>query len=148
MADACLMECVVRASADKQSMSRILFASAVSAVVVIGSVVMPTRGADIVGRVVDQNRAPAAGLQLSVVNQAGAQIAVTTPDATGSYSFHDIAPGTYSLNLNGQSVVAYVPAAGLTVNWGIAQNFPPVALAKQGVTIPGAAGNAPVSATR
>jgi hypothetical protein len=129
-------------------MSRVLFASAVGAVVAIGSVVMPARGAEIVGRVVDQSRASVAGLQLSVVNQAGAQIAVTTPDATGSYTFRDIAPGTYSLNLNGQSVVAYVPPAGLTVNWGIAQNFPPVALAKQGVTIPGAAGNAPVSATR
>jgi hypothetical protein len=128
--------------------TRILFATTLSAVVAFGFGGPPARSAEIVGRVIEQGGAPATGLQLSVVNQAGVQVAETTPDGTGSYSFHDIAPGTYSLNLNGQSAVAYVPPDGLTVNWGIAKNFPPVAMAKQGVAIPGAAEDMPASAVR
>jgi hypothetical protein len=120
-------------------MTRIVFASAFSAMVVIALRVLPARSADIVGQVRGQGSVPVAGLQLSVENQAGVQIAVTTSDKSGSYSFHDIVPGTYSLKLNGQSAIAYVPADGLTVNWGIAKDFPPVALAKQGVAIPNAA---------
>jgi len=127
---------------------RNLFASTVSAVVLISLSALPARCADIVGRVTVQDGAPATVLQLSVVNRAGVQVAVTTPDETGSYSFHDIAPGTYSLNLNGQSAVAYVPPDGLTVNWGISKNFPPVAMAKQGVANPASAQDTSASAVK
>ena len=122
---------------------RILFAITVTAVVLIALSVLPARSADIVGQVIDQGMAPVAGLHLSVVNQAGVQIAMTTSDGTGSYSFHDIAPGTYSLNLNGQSAVAYLPRDGLTVNWGLAKNSPPIAVAKPGIAIPARADDAP-----
>jgi hypothetical protein len=126
-------------------MSKVRFASTVSAVVLIALSVLPVCGADIVGRVTGQGT-PVGGLQLSVVNQAGAQIAATTSDGNGNYSFHDIPPGTYSLSLNGQSAIAYVPPNGLTVNWGVAKKFPPVALAKQGVAMPSAAQAAPAAA--
>ena len=134
--------CVVWRREDNRSVTRIVFASAVSAMVVIAFAALPARTADVVGQVRGQGNVAVAGLQLSVVNQAGVQVAVTTSDGSGNYSFHDVAPGTYSLNLNGQSAVAYVPQDGLTVNWGVAKNFPPVALAKQGVAIPNAAGPA------
>jgi Carboxypeptidase regulatory-like domain len=124
-------------------MTRIVFTSTVTAVVVvIAFAALPARTADIVGQVRGQGSESVAGLRLSVVNQAGVQIAVTTSDGRGNYSFRDIAPGTYSLNLDGQSAVAYIPQDGLTVNWGVAKNFPPVALAKPGVAIPSAAGPA------
>ena len=129
-------------------MTRIVFASAISAVVVIAFRALPARTAEIVGQVRGQGSAPIAGLQLSVVNQAGVQIAVTTSDGSGNYSFHDIAPGTYSLNLYGQSAIAYVPQDGLTVNWGVAKNFPPVALAKPGVATQGAAETAAGSSAK
>jgi Carboxypeptidase regulatory-like domain len=136
------MLCVGWRREDNRSMTRIVFASTVSAVVVIAFAALSARSADIVGQVRGQGSVSVAGLQLSVVNQAGVQIAVTTSDASGNYSFHDIAPGTYSFNLYGQSAVAYVPRDGLTVNWGVAKNFPPVALAKQGVAISSATGPA------
>jgi len=124
-----------------------LFASAVSAMLLIAPIAVPARGADIAGQVIAKGGAPAAGQLLQVVNQAGANVAATLSDGKGSYSFHGIAPGTYTLDLNRQSVVVYVPQDGLTVNWGVAGNLPPVAIAKQGVAIPAnihnAAGPAP-----
>lgn len=126
----------------------IRFATTVSAVVLITLAALPVRSADIVGQIVDQGRGPVAGLGLSLVNQAGAPIAMTKSDATGSYSFHDIAPGIYSLSFEGQSSVAYVPEDGLTVNWGIGRNSPPVAVAKRGATIPRAEEDAPSSAAK
>jgi hypothetical protein len=96
---------------------------------------MPARSAEIVGQVMNQDRVPVAGQQLSVVNQAGLQIAMTTSDGAGGYSFHGIAPGTYTLSLKGESAVAYVPADGLTLNWGVARNSPPIAVARPGVAI-------------
>lgn len=91
--------------------------------------------ADIAGTVIDHSGAGVAGVRVSVENQAGKQIAEATSDAKGSYAFHDLAPGTYNFNLKGQSAVAYVPEDGLTINWGLAPNSPPVASARQGVAI-------------
>lgn len=120
-----------------------LFTSAVIAMLLIALIVMPARGADIAGQVIAKGGAPAAGQLLQVVNQAGANVAAILSDGAGRYSFHDIAPGTYTLTLNQHSAVVYVPEDGLTVNWGLAGNLPPVAIAKQGVAIPTKVHDAP-----
>jgi hypothetical protein len=136
-------------SAKEETMMRIRFASIVIAVLLMMTVAAPpVRSADIVGRVIDQGRGSVAGLELSVANQAGAPVAMTKSDATGSYSFHDIAPGIYHLNFEGQTAVAYVPRNGLTVDWGVGRNLPAVAVAKPGVATASKADDPAASASK
>ena len=88
--------------------------------------------ADIVGRVANDAGEPAAGVQVSVLNSSGASAGSVTSDAEGVYQIRDLKPGTYTLVLKGQSVMSYLPKEGLTVNWGLPRNAPPLAVGKVG----------------
>lgn len=88
--------------------------------------------ADIVGRVANDAGQPAAGVQVSVLNSSGASAGSVTSDAQGAYEIRDLKPGTYTLVLKGQSVMSYLPKEGLTVNWGLPRNAPPLAVGKVG----------------
>ena len=91
-------------------------------------------GADIVGRVANDAGEPAAGVQISVLNSSGAPAGSVTSDAEGAYEIRDLKPGTYTLVLKGQSVMSYLPKEGLTVNWGLSRNGPPLAVGKVGAS--------------
>jgi hypothetical protein len=88
--------------------------------------------ADIVGRVANDAGAPAAEVQVSVLNSSGASAGSATSDAEGVYEIRDLKPGTYTLVLKGQSVMSYLPKEGLTVNWGLSRNGSPLAVGKVG----------------
>lgn len=88
--------------------------------------------ADIVGRVTNDAGEPAAEVQVSALNSSGASAGSATSDSEGAYEIRDLKPGTYTLVLKGQSVVSYLPKEGLTVNWGLSPNGPPLAVGKVG----------------
>jgi Carboxypeptidase regulatory-like domain len=87
---------------------------------------------DIVGTIVNLAGAPIAGVTVSVQNQAGAAAGASVSDGTGKYAIHDLAPGIYTLILNGQTGVTYVGDQGITVDWEIAANSQVIAAARQG----------------
>jgi len=93
---------------------------------------------DIVGTIVNLAGAPIAGVTVSVQNQAGAAAGASVSDGTGKYAIHDLAPGIYTLILNGQTGVTYVGDQGITVDWGIAANSQVIATARQGAAPPSA----------
>jgi uncharacterized protein YfaS (alpha-2-macroglobulin family) len=90
--------------------------------------------ADIVGRVANDAGQPAAGVQVSVIDSSGTSAGSVTSDAEGAYEIRDLKPGTYTLVLKGQSVMSYLPKEGLTVNWGLPRNAPPLAVGKVGAS--------------
>lgn len=91
-------------------------------------------GADIVGRVANDAGEPVAHVQVSVLDSSGASAASVVSDAEGSYEVRDLKPGTYTLVLKGQSVMSYLPKEGLTVDWGLSRNAPPLAIGKAGAS--------------
>lgn len=96
------------------------------------AVATPASSADIVGRVADDAGEPAVGVQVSVLDSSGASASSVVSDAEGSYEVRDLKPGTYTLVLKGWSVMSYLPKEGLTVNWGLSRNAPPLAIGKVG----------------
>lgn len=113
-------------------MTKLLSASAFSAVLLLGAVV--AFGADIVGTVADPSGAPIAGVKVSVENQAGVNVGATSSDSLGKYEFHGLQTGTYTLLSSGQSAVSYVGPQGLTVNWGVSHNASAIATALSGTS--------------
>ncbi len=68
----------------------------------------------------------------------GKTFATATTDPKGRYEVHGLEPGTYNVIVRGQSGVAYLGKRGLTINWGIAKDAPPVAVAREGIAEGGA----------
>ena len=110
----------------------------VSALALAGmfAIIRPTEAssADLVGRVANDTGKPAPGVEISVVDSSGASARSVVSDAEGSYEIRGLKPGLYRLALKGQSVMSYVPAEGLTVNWGLSKTAAPLAIAKLGAT--------------
>jgi len=94
----------------------------------------PATCADLVGRVATDSGEPAVGVKVSVIDSSGAAAGLGVSDAQGSYEIRGLKPGIYTLGLKGQSVMSYVPADGLTVNWGLSKTAAPLAIAKLGAT--------------
>lgn len=90
--------------------------------------------ADLAGHVANETGQPAAGVQVSVLDSSGAAAGSVVTDAEGSYRLRGLKPGPYTLVLKGQSVMSYVPAEGLTVNWGLSPTAQPLAIAKVGTS--------------
>jgi hypothetical protein len=109
-----------------------VFVAAIS--MAVGAV--SVRAADIVGVIGDANGTAVPGVEISVQDLGGKQIAKTISDAAGKYEVKGLRPGTYNLVARGQSGVLYVGDEGTTVNWGIAPGVPPVAVARRGTRIP------------
>jgi Carboxypeptidase regulatory-like domain len=89
--------------------------------------------ADIVGQIADANGAPVIGTQVMVQDLDGKSFASATTNPAGHYEIHGLEPGAYNLIVRGQSAVAYVGKDGLSVNWGVAKDVPPVAIARKGI---------------
>lgn len=96
--------------------------------------------ADVVGHVANETGQPAVGIQVSVLDSSGASAGSVVTDGEGSYRVRGLKPGPYTLVLKGQSVtsylpvMSYVPAEGLTVNWGLSPTAQPLAIAKAGAS--------------
>jgi uncharacterized protein YfaS (alpha-2-macroglobulin family) len=95
---------------------------------------MAASSADLVGHVANDSGQPAAGVQLSVLDSSGAAAGSAVSDADGSYQIRGLKPGPYTIVLMKQSVMSYVPTEGLTVNWGLSDTAPPLAVAKAGAS--------------
>ena len=91
-------------------------------------------GADLVGNIANDSGQPAAGVQVSVLDSSRAAAGSAVSDAEGSYEIRGLKPGPYTMVVKGQSVMSYVPKEGLTVNWGLSETAPPLAIAKLGVS--------------
>ena len=89
-------------------------------------------GADIVGTVADTSGAPIPGVTVSVGSQTGTHVGTATSDSLGRYAIRGLQPGTYTFSARGQSAVSYVGDNGLTVDWGVPSNAPPIATAHAG----------------
>jgi hypothetical protein len=85
--------------------------------------------AEVTGRVADRSGAAVPGVTVSVKNQTGTQVGSAISDSAGNYTIHDLGAGTYTFVVNGQTAVAYVAEDGLTVDWGVAQGGPAIAIA-------------------
>lgn len=94
---------------------------------------MICRAAEVAGKIADRSGAPVPKVTVSVKNQAGSQIASGISDAAGRYTIGNLDAGIYTFVVNGQTAVAYVGADGLTVDWGIAHDAPPIAVAQRGI---------------
>jgi hypothetical protein len=90
--------------------------------------------ADLVGHVANEMGQPVAGAQVSVLASTGASAGSAVSDSEGSYEIRGLKAGAYRLMLKGETVVSYVPADGLTVNWGLSKTAPPLAIAKLGAS--------------
>jgi hypothetical protein len=94
--------------------------------------------ADLVGHIASDTGQPAAGVPISVLDSSGASAGSVVSDAEGSYEIHGLKPGPYMITLlaakGPQSVMSYVPKEGLTVNWGLSNTAPPLAIAKAGAS--------------
>ena len=90
--------------------------------------------ADLVGHIANEMGQPVAGVQVTVLGSAGASAGSAVSDAEGSYEIRGLKAGAYRLMLKGETVVSYVPADGLTVNWGLSKTAPPLAIAKLGAS--------------
>lgn len=81
----------------------------------------------VVGKVADVSKAPIAGAEVILFSDTGAEIARTTTDSVGTYSFGCVTPGSYEIQLmptsgfEGERVKAPVGANGLTVAWVVDQ---------------------------
>jgi len=113
--------------------SRVLSALAIAGMLVIIRATAAS-SADLVGQVVDEMGQPVAGAQVSVLASTGASAGSAVSDTAGSYEIHGLKAGAYRLMLKGETVVSYVPAEGLTVNWGLSKTGPPLAIAKLGAS--------------
>jgi hypothetical protein len=92
-------------------------------------------GAEIVGRILDVGGQPATNERVQLREfKSGKLVAELYSDSAGNYHFENVTPGAYVLYVRSQSGVAYVDQSGLTVDWGLAPNAPPVAVATRGVT--------------
>lgn len=88
--------------------------------------------ADIEGRIVDPEGQGIAGIQISVENLQGAQMAQVVSDAQGNYAVRGLANGAYNLVASGKSAVTYVGREGVTVDWGMSKTTAPIAVARRG----------------
>ncbi len=94
---------------------------------------MKAHGADIVGRIADSSGAPIIGTQVLVQDLDGKTFGSATTDPKGRYTIRGLEPGAYNVIVRGQSGVAYLGKRGLTINWGISKDAPPVAIAREGI---------------
>lgn len=113
--------------------SRVLSALATAGMFVIIPATAAS-SADLVGHVANEMGQPVAGVQVSVLASTGAGAGSAVSDAEGSYEIRGLRAGAYRLMLKGETVVSYVPAEGLTVNWGLSKTAPPLAVAKLGAS--------------
>ena len=112
---------------------RVLSAFAIAGMLVIIRATAAS-SADLVGHVADEMGQPVAGVQVTVLASTGASAGSAVSDAQGSYEIRGLKAGAYRLTLKGETVVSYVPADGLTVNWGLSKTAPPLAIAKLGAS--------------
>jgi Carboxypeptidase regulatory-like domain len=95
----------------------------------------PARAAQVVGRILNVGGEPAAHERVQLRElKSGKLVGDIYSDATGNYRIDNVKPGAYILYVRQQTGVAYVNKSGLTVDWGLAPNAPPVAVATRGVT--------------
>jgi hypothetical protein len=115
---------------ERPSLARLAIIAAAIGVLVQ---VVQAHAADIVGRIADSSGAPVVGTQVLVQDLDGKTIGSALTDPKGHYEIRGLDPGPYNLIVRGQSGVAYVGKEGLTVNWGISKDVPPLAIARKGV---------------
>ena len=113
--------------------SRVLSALAMAGMLVIIRATAAS-SADLVGHIANEMGEPVAGVQVSALTSTGASAGSSVSDTQGSYEIRGLMAGAYRLTLKGQTVVSYVPAEGLTVNWGLSKTAPPLAIAKLGAS--------------
>jgi hypothetical protein len=91
--------------------------------------------AEIVGRILNVGGEPAANEQVELQDfKSGKIVSELYSDDAGNYRIENVKPGTYIIYVRSQSGVAYLGESGLTVDWGLAPDVPPVAVATRGVT--------------
>jgi hypothetical protein len=91
--------------------------------------------AEIVGRILNVGGQPAVNERVQLREfKSGQLVSELYSDHAGNYRIEDVTPGTYVIYVRSQPGVAYVGQQGLTVDWGLAPNAPPVAVATRGVT--------------
>ena len=91
--------------------------------------------AEIVGRILNVGGQPAADERVELRElKSGKLVSDLYSDGEGNYRIYNVKPGAYVIYVRSQTGVAYVDQSGLTVDWGLAPNAPPVAVATRGVT--------------
>lgn len=96
--------------------SGLMVAVAVSTIIVLAGIVT---AADVVGRVVDAKGRPVSGVPIRLQNASGQSVGSAVSDLDGGYELAGLPEGSYILDVQGQSAVAYVGHEGVTVNWGL-----------------------------
>jgi hypothetical protein len=97
-------------------------------------------GTSIVGTVLNSQGNPVQGVQIVVKDAQGNVVGQATTNAQGQYTIANLPPGEYTLTLDplktgyqGNTVVASLPAQGLTADWLVAADKPAIAAAKAGI---------------
>lgn len=96
------------------------------------------RSATVIGTVSDDQTHPVSGVQISLVDSNGKNLASARTDRNGHYEITGLAPGTYdyvvvppTTALIGGSATAYLNVDGLTIDWTLSTR-PAVAVANYG----------------
>ena len=84
--------------------------------IVVLAVAAPLAAAELKGQVLRGNGAPAAKVAISL---KGSQNEETTTNGSGFYRFPNIAPGTYTLTIEGRNEQVTVPPQGTERNFRV-----------------------------
>jgi hypothetical protein len=103
--------------------------------------------AEIVGTVTDLQGKPVKGVQLSVKNGIGKNLASATPDGTGHYQMTGLKEGqhnyileSHTAGIKGGQTSGYLGSKGLTLDWKVSPAGPATAVATAGIGTAVAAG--------
>jgi hypothetical protein len=95
----------------------------------------PAHAAEVVGRIVNIGGQAAADERVQLRElKSGKLVSEIYSDQAGIYRIDNVKAGSYTINVRSQTGVVYVGEDGVTIDWGLAPNAPPVAVATRGVT--------------
>ncbi|HZO81893.1 MAG TPA: carboxypeptidase-like regulatory domain-containing protein [Candidatus Binataceae bacterium] len=118
-------------------MSKNSIATAIVALALTGA--MPALAANVSGTVTDTGGKAVAGIKVMAQDFNGAPLTSALTSATGEYILSVAADANYRFAIDpgalgfkkGEPVGAFVPQAGLTVNWVVSSSAEPLAYARQ-----------------
>lgn len=95
----------------------------------------PAHAAEVVGRILSVGGQPVAHERVQLREwKSGKLVSEIDSDDEGNYRIENVKPGSYVIYVRSQAGVTYVGEDGVTIDWGLAPNAPPVAVATRGLT--------------
>jgi hypothetical protein len=126
--------------------------SVVVAVVALGLTTLaalPAFAANVAGVIADATGKPVQGMKVIAETQKSQPVQAVLTGSKGGYAIKNLTPGGYLFALEpggagfkkGESVAAFVPDEGLTLDWTVSATADPIALARVGTAEQVAAGD-------